>query len=317
MKRNFFALMLICLIMWSCKKESSKDTTDTGGKSSHKITFMVGFSKQTTDFKTNGLTVNSTNRPLNTQALANQVDVIYFAIYNNKGNKVKVTKQVSTDAGFGTFTEGLTIGNYTIVVAAGKTGLALSNDIAVDSSSLNTDILTYNPSNQGIPFNKDAFYKKVPLTIPGDASQTINLDRITSGMQVVIKDAIPSNAKTLSITVTKIANKFYIGSGTAARTIGGLELRSTFTPTDIGALNYTVSSQPFLALPKSDVTLYCSSGQAYSGISRAVVADVMYMPNKRTVLTGNLFGGAGNPVGNGFQLVADTSWNGTHSNNPF
>jgi hypothetical protein len=69
------------------------------------------------------------------------------------------------------------------------------------------------------------------------------------------------------------------------------------SPTDIGTLNYTFS-QPFLALPKSNVTLYCSSedlgsnSDYWSGdISTVLIPNVTCLPNQRTILTGNLFGG--------------------------
>ncbi|MGF7039506.1 FimB/Mfa2 family fimbrial subunit [Mucilaginibacter lappiensis] len=336
MKKNFFALMLVCLIMWSCKKESSKDTTDTGGKNSHKVTFTVGFSKQTTDFQTNGLKVNSANRPLTTQALADQVEVILFAIYNNKGDKVKVIQQSSTDAAFGTFAEELPDGSYTVIVAAGKTGLALSNDLGEDGSyyvaksSLTTDILTYGTSPERIYptiFDKEAFYKKVPLTIPGNAPQTVYLNRITTEIQVIVKDAIPPNAKFFGLAIEQVAYKFYVSCGCSASITDsrllGLYRSLDISPTDIGTLNYTFS-QPFLALPKSNVTLYCSSedlgsnSDSWSGdISTVLIPNVTCLPNQRTILTGNLFGGGGNPVNNGFHAVADTSWNGTPITKPF
>ena len=314
MKRTFFTLILICLTIWSCKKEKSKDTMDTGDKSSHKVTFSVGFSKQSADFETNSLKVNSTNRPLTTQALADQVDVIYLAVYKSDGKRAFLIKQLSTDIGFGAFTEELTTGNYTVVFAAGKTGLTLSNEVSADSTRLTKDILAYPGA-----FNQDAFYKKILLTIPGDASQAINLDRITSKMQVIIEDAIPSNVKAMGVTVKQVGYKFYVGSGTAAINNSGLSLKADFTPADIGTLNYSFNTGSFLAVPKSNVVIYSSSrvlpfaDDGFADISRIVVSNVVFMPNKKTVLTGILFGGGTN----GFQLVADTSWNGTHINKPF
>jgi hypothetical protein len=334
MKRNFFALMLICLTTWSCKKESSKGAPNTGGKSSHKVMLTIGFSKQTVDFQANGLKVNSINRPLTSQALADQVEVVIFGVYNANGSRLKIIKQLSTDEGFGTFSDELPDGNYTVVAAAGKMGLSLTNDIVWsqergiasyfdDDSKLGSDILTYGglgPDSSWptpIGFNEETFWQKVSLTIPGNVAQTIYLDRVTTEVKVVVKDAIPANAKFFGITINNVADKCYVYNGLGVNmtgTLASVENYFSIPSSAIGTLNYTFS-QPFLALPKATVTIYCGTqlfGQeANDDIAKAIVPNVACFPNQRTVLTGILFGGAGIPATNGFHIIADTSWNGT------
>ncbi|QEM11983.1 FimB/Mfa2 family fimbrial subunit [Mucilaginibacter rubeus] len=332
MKRSLLGLALTCMVILSCKKQSSDNSNPKPDKEQHVITFNVGFSQQTSDFKVNSLKTNSTA----TNALTDQVDVMYLAIYNPDGTFVHLLKKLSTDSGFGSFTDTLNYGNYTAVVAAGKTGLVLSTDYTWFGGEtggqyaylhkLSTDILLYKsndtPTGYITNFNKDAFYKKLALTIPQTGSINVSLDRITSQVQVVIEDAIPANAKTLALEISSIGEKYYIGSGTPKTiTLNTYETYSFLTPTDIGKINYSFNTGVFLAMPSSTQSIYCSSGTTINNLSPDIasltIPNVSCLPNKKTVLTGNLFGGAGKPAGNGFHLVADTSWNSTTINRSF
>lgn len=344
MKRSFLGLILICMVVLSCKKQGPDNNNKSEpGKGQYAVTFSVGFSQQTSDFKINSLKTNNNINSLATTALAGQVDVLYLAVYNEDGSQLHVIKQLSTDDGFGTFVDNLNGGTYTIVVAAGKTGLALTKDFVyrggsggfgfVDNNSLNTDILMYDINTSGsFPypgfFNKDAFYKKIALTVPRTGTQSVSLDRITSQVQVVVEDAIPANAKTIGLEISTLADKFYIGNATTAKISQGSKWRtnSSLVPADIGKTNHTFSTVPFLALPLSDQTIVCSTETVPAGsenlgilgdISSSIVPNVTCLPNKKTVLTGNLFGGNGKPVTNGFHLMADTSWNATPIKKPF
>ncbi|QEM11982.1 hypothetical protein [Mucilaginibacter rubeus] len=339
MKRYLLGLALICMVVLSCKKQSSDTNTPSKPtKEQHVVTFNVGFSQQTGDLETNSLKTNSTTA---TTALADVADVMYLAIYNTNGSLLHILKKVSTDNGFGSFIDTLNYGNYTAIFAAGKTGLSLTPEyhwVGKETGgffvehNLSTDVLIYGSETGPVIgptlFNKDAFYKKVALTIPQTAALTINLDRITSQEQVVVEDAIPAKAKALELKISYVASMFYVNSGAPQTTFRNTIYTYSFlTPTDIGKTNYSFNTGIFLAIPLSTQTIVCSSDVTInnSGVDNGLNPDIASitapnitcLPNKKTVLTGNLFGGAGKPVGNGFHLVTDTSWNSTIVSKPF
>ncbi|MFC0517506.1 FimB/Mfa2 family fimbrial subunit [Mucilaginibacter angelicae] len=327
MKKLFLGLALICMAVLSCKKEQTSTNGQTPHDGKYKVTFNVGFSQQTANFQTGALKVNRIGTEVVVLPLSSVVDVICFAVYNSDGNRLHLINQSSSDPNFGVFTDNLNSGTYTVVVAAGKDGLTLSNDIVyqgreiynyVDNSNLSTDILTYGvlASKQPKVFDKDAFYKKITITVPGTTSQSVSLDRITSQVQVVVEDALPANAKTLELHIDKTADKFYVGSATPANMNAFLHFNSILPTAAIGTLNYTFATTAFLAMPSSTQTIGCSSSLPVNSndiltadIAQSVVPNVSCLPNKKTILTGNLFGGNGKPTTNGFHLFIDTSWN--------
>lgn len=314
----------------SCKKEHN-NTGQTPEKGQYKVTFNVGFSQQTGSFQTNGLKTNSAASTPATTALSDQADIIYLIVYDSSGNRIQVIKQLSSDSGFGFLTDSLNRGTYTIVMAAGKTGLILTTGVTYDrygeityasSNILSTDMLTY--GILGDVNMQDTFYKKFTLTVPGTPSQSISLDRITSRLKIVVEDAIPFNASKLQLSFYA-ARLFKVGSGqTAVVWNGDLQLASIpLAPSDIGTTNYTYTSAPFFGPPPPPPTIpqFNTVGISFTAPSTASVSspviasttvlNVLYSPNKITVLTGNLFGGANSPATNGFHWSADTSWNST------
>jgi hypothetical protein len=329
MKKIFWGIMSICMVILSCKKEHANTNTtgQTPDKGQYRVSFNVGFSQQTADFETNGLKVNSATHGLATTALSDQVDIIRMAVYNSSGVRMHIIKQKSTDSGFGTLTDYLSAGTYTMVVVAGKTGLEITNGIVLEGrsgvdyifisdSTLNTDILRYNGDYPAKPgsFDKDAFFKKITFTVPGTASQTISLDRITSRAKVIVEDAIPANASVINIAASS-AKMFFIGSATPAM-IDAFSFSATLTPKDIGTTNYNFTTSAFLAFPTLGAGITCSNS-AGETIAASGASKASFLPNKTTVLTGNLFGGSGNPATNGFHFVADTSWSTPPINKPF
>src|SRR5437879_3421029 len=130
MKRIIVGLIAVFTVFTSCKKDHSKDgNPDTA---IHKIAYNVGFSQQTANFQINSskpLVISGTNtQALVPASLSDNVDVIYYAVYDSQGNNVHIIKQTSDQAGFGAYTDNLHSGTYTLVVAAGKTGLLLGPD---------------------------------------------------------------------------------------------------------------------------------------------------------------------------------------------
>ena len=313
------------MILASCKKEHAKDTTPV--QSLHKVAFKVGFSQQTSAYLTNSL--NSHNLSLtrlNTNAVDtsltdNHVSTICYAVYDSLGNNVHNITQLSTDANFGILTDNLRAGNYTVILAAGQTGLSIGLDPAnttTTTSKISTDIVSYGDEYPIDLPGKDIFYKKLSLTVTNtDASQSVNLDRITSRLTVDIEDAIPANAKYIVLTfIGAPAFKYYVGTSTAgAGNTTTFSVIDTITVAKIGTTNNKLTT--ILLSPPSafSVNLMCGTGigspPGITVIAQKTIPNVTCQPNTQTILTGNLFGGAGAPVTGGFSLTIDTSWNST------
>ncbi|SHM17693.1 hypothetical protein [Mucilaginibacter sp. OK098] len=323
MKKFLFGLILVCIMLVSCKKDHSKDhgTSTT----THKVAFNVGFSKSTGAFETSNLKTNGLKENAADTALTNHADVLYFAVYDSNGGNITTVKQLSTDPGFGSYTDNLASGTYFLVVAAGGNNLIVSGDKAkyVDvPRKLSTDVLAYGfdeDINNGYlswhPFTDDTFYKKITLNVTNtDINQSISLDRITSKLVVNIEDALPANAKTMYV-LTNPSDKFYIGSGTGSISEGNNEIISPVSAAQIGTTNFKLA-QLFLTSAPFSVNVYCSSlppPPPYTNIPNIIanknISNVTGQPNKVTLLSGSLFGGTTTHSTGGFTVSVDTTWN--------
>jgi hypothetical protein len=317
MKRIFYCLMSVCIIISSCKKEHAKDTAPD--QNLYKVAFKVGFSQATGNFKTNGLTTNGLVSNAADTSLTNHLTILYYAVYDSVGNNVHTTKQLSTDVSFGSYTDNLHVGKYTVVIAGGQSGFVLIPDFTIlnlTTSKLSTDVVCYastDISGNFVPGNfvKDAFVKKLALTVStSNTNQSISLDRITSNLVVNIADAIPTNAGNVGITVSS-ANEFYLATLTTNATIGNFTITKQLLTTDIGTTNYKISTLLLpLPTPTGSVDLVCKTS-ANVVIAEKIIPNVNCQPNTETILTGNLFGGNGTTSTDGFQIKIDTAWGTT------
>ena len=304
MKKIFFILIMACIFCCSCKKEGSKGSQPK--TQLQPITFKVGFSEHLANFQNAHLIVNSTSTDT---ALTNYINVMYYMVFDSIGNSVHNITQLSTDPNFGSYTDNLHPGKYTVAIAAGKTGLGI-----VAGASLSKQYIAYS-NNVTNHFTQDAFFQKISLTVSNTpSSQNISLNRITSKLIVNINDAIPNGASRLLLSINGDVDAFFVGSASPGYSPNGSGLdnpliRLVLPPADAGKTNYQLSTL-FLGNSNSslNVNIECDgTGQQGQLMVYSIkpVSSVAFQPNKITILSGNLFGGSGS--GN-VQVSADTTW---------
>src|SRR3569833_826302 len=102
MKRSFISLIILSVVLVSCKKEKSAQPLSSTVQ--HYLTFKVsGFSETVAPFVANAVTANK-GRALastTTDTLAKHIGVIYFLVYNSSGMLVRNIQQLPTDSAFG------------------------------------------------------------------------------------------------------------------------------------------------------------------------------------------------------------------------
>lgn len=305
MKKILFAICLGVVVFVSCKKDYTKDNGPS--TQTQKVTFKLGFSKSVGSFQTNSLKTTYSTTP--DTALSNHIDVIYYMVFDSNGGKVHDITQLSSDASFGSYTDNLQPGTYTVAVAAGKTGLLIYPGI-LSQQYLFCGVIYPTVSGDYLPgpFDKDAFFNKSTVTVGTTAlNQNISLNRIVSKLVVNINDAIPVNTASLQLTLSYYANEYFIGDGSTAvyntptKTYSYYAYSYNVANSDWGKTNYQLST----------LFLYGSPFTADIGTLTAdkVVTNVTGQANKVTLLSGNLFGGAGASNTGSFTTLVDTTWN--------
>ncbi len=116
MKNIIYFAMIISLLLFSCKKEH-KSTNDG---TLHNVTFTVkGFTQTTTPFNVTG------NKHIITDAIKSDATdtlggktYIEYSVYDASGNYIHSITESSDQSNYGTITDNLTAGNYTVNIAA-------------------------------------------------------------------------------------------------------------------------------------------------------------------------------------------------------
>ncbi|WP_299581625.1 hypothetical protein [Mucilaginibacter sp.] len=313
MKKAMLYTLVATLFVFSCKKDHSKDSngTNPAGKI-YKVELNVSGFTQTI---TNSTSKKVQGKGLKTDAvtgISGYLDQLYYYVFHSDGTfkLVHTLVQDSTSSNFGNISDSLSAGAYTIIIAAGKPGLTSSLSVRSPGTSYltGTNYIFY----KGGPFAqwKDTFYGQINITVTGDVNQDINLNRIVGQLEVDITDAIPATANSISITVDLDDLNFLLNSQTPTQAA-----KPTYTTTipasAKGKTNYTFRNLIGNTATPFNVTIVCYDA-AKKVLGTALVTNVTCQKNKRTILTGSLFG-----TNNNFTVSLNDTWNATPINIPF
>jgi len=303
MKRSLYILLIAPLFLFSCRKDRGPVTMTKGPSAKrHAVTvsvnnFKLGRGTFALRHKLSTLAVGDT-----LTNIASYVDQLAYVVLDSNFSPVKKITQDSTSANMGTITDSLAAGTYYICIVTGKNGLAVTPSAALLGG-------TYDYSGKGW---QDTFWAQFKLIIGDhDITRAVTLNRVVGKLEVQLLDNIPGNADSLFITVngdaiqkTLLDSAFFFGTDTITFKVGipaAAKGKPNFTfDRLIGAI-----SQPFT------VTLTCKDSGG-NVIASANGNPVTCYANERTILSGNLFTGAGNNSSSqSFTVRADTAWNTT------
>ena len=324
MKKAIYLLIVLCLFVFSCKKEHSSQPDNK----LYKVTFNVsGFTQGTTVFSAKG---NSNRKidALQIDALSDNVTNLVYAVFDASGNFVhNIYQNSSTATNFGTITDNLAAGTYTIVFVAGQDllyGYGTYEDPTDPSAALfstlsSAQIFYKNYDGDDLGDFQDTFYKKLSLTVSTTStSQAITLDRINGELELYIKDALPANAASIEFsTVASLEYSIATSSPLAPLSGYSLNAESNIPADSAGVSNYNFSAIVLNTTQSFTVNIYCYDVNG-NVIAQRIVDNVSCQVNKKTILTGSLFGGpTGGSITGGFSISIDTAWNPVKVNVPF
>lgn len=305
MKKAIIFLLVAVAFCSSCKKDPKKGVV-TPAKT-YKVNFNVSDFTQT-------LTGQSTNHPRtdalktnDTPPLSSFIDIIYYYVYDSSDKLVHYFVQQSSAANFGSIVDALPAGSYTVVFAAGKTGLKIGSTLFNGSPQDPKGFLFLNGyGNTGLPW-QDTFFKKIPLTVTAsNITQSITMDRIVSEVTVNVEDVMPANAYSIKVTARSYLRFFFATAGVTANfnspPVDNFVQTFIIPAAAKGTTNYKVSEITLNTTDPSTVIIGCyDSGGAV--LASTVVNNVVVHPNTQTILSGHLFG-----VDNQFGITANAKW---------
>lgn len=323
MKNIFFVFVLACTMLAACKKDNKQPVKADNKLYTVKFT-VNSFSQQHVKFQNNGVrpkTLNSVEIHSANDTITSPV--LYYRVYDSTGTLVHSIYQDSLTTNFGSITDQLTAGTYTVVMIGGENEPYTNNgfkQLQMHSLLYNTDILAddqmyYYEANAGISqFFDETFLKKFTLTVgSNNVNQTITLTHIVGQLIVNIQDAVPANAQNIQLTIGSISYVYNLGTGLPDVKGDSGTMAYLVVPgvTNFKMYNYILNT----TAPFSVTISAYSDGNVL--IASKTIQNVSCAANQQVTLTGNLFGGTGNNISGDISATADTTWNSTTLNYHF
>ena len=281
MKKFVLGILSACLLLSSCSKDDAPKPADL----KHEVKFTVSpFSQEITDISY-------------AKSLSTSIGYLEYIVYNSSGAKVNRISQTSADANFGVISDQLSSGTYTVIILGTKSAPNISNDNNGECRNVYTN--TY-----------DSFYKKFTITVDKEnITQNVVLSRIVSYLEVVITDAIPSNAKKIVLNVENEYNNFWffydeVGCG-GTNVVANIE--KAVGATDIATTNFTLGS--FILNTKDPLVVNIRAYDADNKvIAEKKVTNITCIKNKKTILKGKLFDGITTPPSQSFSITVNDTF---------
>lgn len=294
MKKLPFATLSLCLLLFACsKKDSSAPNPVSEGKK-----IAVKFSANDFIQKFEQLPsarIGENNGLARDSALADKISNLYFLIFK-ADSIVRLVSQRATDPNFGTFTDSLVQGNYTVSVLGSKDSLPVRA------------ARTISFSRNGKPTAYPDFFQMISdIKVSPDSTNSfnINLFRRVTSLQVEIQDSLNQVADSTITVAIKEQSIYNLLTGAPSQGADSLfylpkKSRNVFNA--------------FYVNQYSTVTVVISYPSRTNPGQRLIraISNVSFKPNTKVILTGYLYGGnPGIPGKSGFNVSVYDIWGPT------
>jgi len=228
---------------------------------------------------------------------------------------------------YNVITDSLAAGNYTIVVAGSNDRIELNNwdsnreqewPLYYPLKPVSTDNVYFTKAAVFVadgldlqPRSNEIFLGKIRITVNNqDSQQNITVNRIVGQLEVNIEDAIPNNVAYLGVIRINEDGGYLLYDETPFGTTSlpdedweGDYERNIITTADHGKTNYKTDRfvlNTITPIPVQIVAYDINNNV----VAQATVNNVQMYKNKRTILTGKLFG----PAQTQFSIHANQAW---------
>ncbi|OQP46853.1 hypothetical protein A4H97_04840 [Niastella yeongjuensis] len=289
MKKVIPSLLLAC-VLFACKKNTAPNESPA---SESKI--PVNFSL--TNFLVSQEDMSANGRVQADPSLSGFKKIFYMA-FKSDGSPYNYIVQDSTDINFGNISDSLFPGTYTVALGAwNRKGLYNSN-ITTNHSRLDSAAFnSFNAKPTG-----DFFYKKLQVTVSNGITShnDVTLNRIVGLLKVELKDALPASdtSGAVSVSISGVPQTYLVNADIASYNYGNSSIDRTSQTT---WEYYLFGSTNPLSL-----TIYWKDRLTGAPQSKTI-SNVVVSANKKTIVTGYLYGIPTNVAGS-FVMKTNQTW---------
>ncbi|MDN5289040.1 MAG: hypothetical protein JWR38_5314 [Mucilaginibacter sp.] len=307
MKKALVCFALLSIVILSCKKDNHTKTNPAGKL--YPVTFNISnFTQQNVAIDQRAKTkVNAVVTPDQSNVLA-----LLYKIYDSNNALKKTVKILKGQPNFGTVKDSLTSGNYTVVFL----GITDTDQFVDDGATFH-----YTPpgstDSQGF---QDTYYQKISLVVGTQPlQQDVTLQRLTSKLQVIIKDAIPAGVNNITLDISNLHSYYSYLDNTSSVVLNSTYNPSVYLPVTanlIGTTNHVLGPLSPLLNTASPVTIVIKVKDINSTtLYMKTIPNIMLQRNTITTLTGNVFTNSGGS--SGFNVTYNSAYDPNDINKPF
>lgn len=308
MKKVLF-LPLLVFTLFACKKDAvnNTDLVDGVSSASDKKPFNISIA----DFIQEEENLKSAKRKqTNSDAYvrddSTKISDVYYIAYNN-GSKVSILHQDTTNdsESFGIISDSLAPGSYTIVLIASEKPLyteTLTSSSNITSHSFGPSFL----GGIGVDPLGDLFFKKMQIDIDSTDNPTnleITLNRIVGKLEVNILDALPAADPNgyIAVQVTPLSIAFKVVDESVSIP------ESVWQWFGTRRNQYTFEDYLFGSDNEFNVIINYKDKNTGQDLVKTI-EHVTCHTNKKTILTGYLYGTPSAPGGPDYQVNLNQLW---------
>lgn len=313
--KNIYLLLILGLIVSSCKKDQEVPSTES---------ISVSKKKYAVSFNASGFTsvvVNMVKKNgVSSVPAGDKTSDLTYLVYNSDGVEIKRIEHnrrnesqsaivyrvnsllqplyigdegVITEEGvYGSITDSLATGTYTIVMVATELNAVINN---YDDSNFNYEklqnsyFLFYDgegSANPSIYRTRDTYFKKFTLTVNGDVSDNVELPRIVGQIEINLQDSKPGDTYVTNYIGEQSGYTFSTEAPTGGLPTPGDEFvkDNVITP---GTLNLKYSN--YIINTDKPIQVEIKAYRAGELVATKIIKDVRVYKNKRTILTGKMY----------------------------
>ncbi len=301
--KTLLCTLAICVALTSACKKSQHATPESPKT---QTTFTVAdFSQTVVPMGKSGSSISDIG-----DTLKNYADYLIYRVYNSSGTLVSSKDQTSSSPTFGTITDRLEPGNYTVLFVASKdvigyqynslaSALIFGHDPGFDWVN---DVRVQRISRAW----EDTFLKKISITVGTDPFiETVRLDRIVGALELNLEAGVPAEVAKITISVEYDQNTYQVNTGVRSSTLIKTK-EFTVTDSDRGQPNKKFLMHVFNVTRPQLITIKGFNTQNEL-VTQKVINNVTFFQNKKTILTGNL------NVSSTFIITVNPVWDEPHS----
>ncbi|HEY8956509.1 FimB/Mfa2 family fimbrial subunit [Chitinophaga sp.] len=309
MKRVLFLPLLVSML-FACKKDAVKNDPPVDSVSDKKA-----ISISIADFIREEENMRSAKKKQpNSGTYAKEdsarISDIYYIAYNSNGNKVSLIHQdtVNQSSSFGTISDSLASGSYTIVLIASEKPL-YTETFTSPVNNPNISSHSFGPAFLGaVAINPlgDLFFKKIQVDIAPTGNPTsleVTLNRIVGKLEVNILDALPATDPNgyIGVQVTPLSIAFNLADESISQPESIWQWIGTRTS------QHTFKDYLFGANNEFNVVISYKDKNTGADLVKTI-EHVTCHTNKKTIITGYLYGTPNHPGGPDYQVKLNQSW---------